>query len=182
MAQGEPPTILALDLARTTGVALGRAGGAPVLQSISFSRSRDDDPGRIFGKALTWAATTFRLQRPDFVVIEAPISPSEMAGRTQFATTNLALGLRAIIQAVASLKGIHTRQVAIKTWRKYALHNGNLRGPDAKERAIKLCTDLGWQVPDHNAAEAGCIFLWAESQITPKLAQRPEPLFVGGSV
>jgi hypothetical protein len=58
--------------------------------------------------------------------------------------------------------------------------SGKLRRAEAKTRAIAVCTQLGWKVRNDDEAEAACIWIFAVSNMAPKLAPRI-PLFMRGA-
>jgi hypothetical protein len=169
--------ILALDIAKRTGVARGIAGGTPILSTENFSRPGDDDAD-VFGRFTMWVARVLRDDPPELIAVERPLPRFE---------SSMLFGLRGIVLGLARCKSVRVLQVPVSTWRKYFLGAGNLKGPVAKQRCIENCERLGWivplvrGVPDHNSAEAAGIFSWAESKVAPKVAQRVEPLFLGGA-
>lgn len=177
--------ILALDPARRTGFALGRPGRQPLL-GVARLANKLDEPDDVFGRASAWInkilCGEILDEVPTLLAIEAPIAPAEVAGFTNFNTTRIALGLQGIFRGAARARGLRILPAPINSWRKYCLNSGNMRGAAAKAAMVRLCRQLGWgdDVP-HDAAEAAGIFLWAESQIAPHLATRPEPIFSGAS-
>jgi hypothetical protein len=171
--------VLALDVATNTGAAQGKAGGTPILQSLDWRHDKSEDVPALCGRATAWLARRLRDDPPDLVVIEQPIAPAALKGRTTNDTTMTLLPLYGVFCGIVMAKQIPLIPVAISTWRKYALGVGNLKSKDAKAAAVKLCRQLKWTAHDHNAAEAGCIWLWGCSQVAPKLVQRAEPLFLG---
>jgi hypothetical protein len=170
--------ILALDLASRTGVADGEPGGAPELAFVDFDREHDKDAD-IFARAARWTARRLHDARPDLVVVEAPVPKYDKS---------LQMGIRGVVLGLVTCKDVRVIEVEVQTWRKYALGFGNLKGKIAKAQCVELCGRLGWKVPrtkrgdpDHNAAEAGGIWLWGCAQLDPKNAVRHEPLFTGAA-
>jgi len=173
---GLPPRIVALDLASRCGVADGVFGGTPSLSFVDFARDPSDTDRDKFGRCMRWIARFLADGKPELLVIEAPVPKYD---------SSLVLGFRAILLGFAFCKQLKAQEVEVKTWRKYALGQGNLKGSIAKARCIELCKQLDWHLPltkggnpDHNAAEAAGIWLWACAQMNPRLAIRHEPLFV----
>lgn len=163
--------ILALDCATRTGVAWGEPGSVPVLETVNFGKPLPDlprapagqDSSEIFGRALVWinqilAPHTAMSLSPGLVVIEGLVP--------QYDKT-LQCGLWAIMTGVAAVKGIPIVIAPIQTWRAFVLGQGNLKKDLAKTRAVQTVTQLGWQADSHDAAEAGCIWLWACGQVCP---------------
>lgn len=170
-------TILAIDPAGITGVCEGRPGKVPRLSSLKFKADISDEPEVIFGRAVHWLADRLRTDPPSLIAIEQPF-PSN-----NFASTMITIGLYGVLTGIVRCKAIPLKLAPVQTWRKYFLGKGNLKGDEAKRQCVKLCAQLGWDVPivgrspDHNAAEAAGIFSWASSQVDPRNVTRVEPLF-----
>ncbi len=161
--------ILALDPATRCGVATGLAGGTPVLQTINFGRELDQ-PEDIFARANAWIDRCLDQQAFDAAAVEVPVPKFDSL---------IVMGLYAIFCGALRRRGIRLHCVAVGTWRAYALGTAKLPRHLAKPRAVQVVETLGWFAIDHNAAEAGLIWLWCSSQVAPKLTRRPEPLFLG---
>lgn len=171
----ERGTILALDVASKTGVAVGRPGEVPRLQTIDF-RGDGELPG-LYGRAVTWMATQLRDEPPDLVVIERVVPPSGARGFTNHDTTMISIGMFGILCGIIHCKSIRLELAPISTWRKSFLGKGNYPGTIAKQMAVDRCKLLGWNPPDHNAAEAGGIWHWAGGTFMGKI---PEALHLFG--
>lgn len=179
--------ILALDPARKTGVAVGAPGQRPVLATVNFSRPHDE-PEDVFARAMKWIERALdgtakaddgaMLPMPTLLAIEAPIPPSKKTGFTRFETTLIAIGLSAIFRGAARGRGIPIKLAPISAWRKQVLMRGNLNRDEAKQGALRLMARLGWPTNDTDAAEAGCIWLFACASFAPRLTPRTEPLFL----
>ncbi len=166
--------ILAIDPATKTGAAWGAPGTTPHIETVNLGR---DDIADSYGAAVAWMATKLRDRPPALVVIEKVVPPSSAWGHTNHATTMITIGLFGILCGIARCKSIPLLLAPINSWRKHSLGSGRLAGEQAKHRAVRLCRSLGWDAPDHNAAEAACIFIWASAQVAPERAPRIEPLF-----
>jgi hypothetical protein len=162
--------IFALDPATRCGVAEGLAGGKPALQTINFGGREFDEPEDVFARASAFIARRLdAMPRPDVMAIEVPVPKYDSL---------VVLGLYAIFCGAARHRGIPIKRAAVQTWRSYALGTGKLPRAQAKAAAVEMVRRLGWPAVDDNAAEAGLIWLWCCSQIAPRLARRPEPLFL----
>ena len=151
-------TILAVDQNTKSGIAEGVPGSVPRLETINFKRDETDTPEDLYERALFYFAERFRVDPPGLVAIERIVPPSSQTGFTNHNTTLVTLGIYAIIIAVVRCKSIPLRIVAVQSWRRSFLGNGKLKGDVAKREAVKLCGRLGWNAPDHNAAEAAGIW------------------------
>lgn len=161
--------ILALDVASKTGVAEGRPGEVPRLQTIDF-RGEGELPG-LYGRATTWMATKLRDDPPDLIVIERVVPPSGAMGFTNHDTTMISIGMFAIFSGIINCKSVPLELAAISTWRKHFIGKGNHPGAVAKKMAVDRCKLLGWDAPDNNAAEAGGIWDWAGQTFMGKTPQ-----------
>jgi hypothetical protein len=171
--------ILALDVATKTGVAEGRPGEVPHLQTIDFRGKDKDDLAGLYGRATLWMATKLRDDPPDLVVIEQPVPPSGAWGHTNHQTSLITIGLFGIICGIVHCKSIRLEIAPISTWRKHFIGGGDHPGKVAKEMALARCALLGWGGPDidHNAAESAGIWSWAGATFMGRI---PEALHLFG--
>lgn len=153
--------ILALDPSHLTGVAYGVPGGTPILSVWKLRDDPDDEPEEVFRRAATLLWRRLVLDPPVLMAIEVPVPPHMAKGKTQHKTSALMLGLYGLYVGIARARGVKVIPAPIRTWRKCAIGAGNLPGEQAKALMVKRCRQLGWEAPDHNAAEAGGIWLWA---------------------
>jgi hypothetical protein len=163
-------SILALDSAKVTGVCEGIPGGDPVLETVNFARPNDDEFD-IWARAQTWFIRRILDRRPGMIVLEGLIP--------QYDKT-LQCGIFSAFGGIARNKQIPILVAPVQTWRAFVLGSGHLKKDVAKARALSICGALGWSAPDHNAAEAGCQFIWACSQVAPKSVPRI-PLLMRGA-
>lgn len=162
--------IMAIDAALRTGIATGEPGSAPTLEFVDFARPHDDHAD-IFGRAVKWMARRLADGPPiDLVVLEGVVP--------QYDKT-IQAGLCGVLAGIANAKGIKVEVVAVQTWRAFVLGDGKLPKVRAKARAVAVVHQLGWAEADvdHNAAEAGCQWLWACSRVAPRLLPQI-PLFM----
>lgn len=169
---------LALDIASRCGVAEGLPGERPRLFSVDFKKSADDEMEDICSRGVLWIAERLKVDHPALVIVEAPIPAAAMNGNTNANTTALAFGLLGAIAGCIRCKGIPVRRANIQRVRKHFIGRGNLPGDEAKRRVAQQCRALGWDAPNHDAADAAAVWSWACSQFAPAKAQRVEPLFI----
>lgn len=163
--------LIAVDPATNAGICEGAVGGTPTLITWKLRRSREDEPEDIFGLATRLFADLVRASRPDAIAVEVPVRVKR-DGKTNDKTTTLTRGLYGIFTGITKANGILLLPAEIKTWRAYALDNGNLDGAAAKRACLVRCKQLGWPAPTHDAAEAAGIFLWASGQLSSPLLGR----------
>lgn len=184
--------ILALDAATHTGVCEGAPGETPKLEVVNFGSRKHffgaHDHFDIWGGVQMWMERRIEenadTRAIELVVIEGLVpqyTPERSSPWAAAATGDKTLqaGIYATFGAVARNKRIPVLSAPIQSWRAFVFGDGKLKKPDAKARAKLLTRKLGWNPQDDNAAEAGCIWLWACSQVAPKKAHRFEPLFLG---
>ena len=168
-------SIMALDLATTTGWAIGKPGSAPLHGSVKFGASSHE---ATFAKAFEWMTEKCVFHRPQIVIWEAPLATMFRRGKTTVNTTTVLYGLPAVIGAAAYRRGIYDlRKADTKDVRQHFI-GSNPKREKAKPMVVKQCQRLGWQVTDDNEADALATWHYMCSLIEPKLAMSPTPLFL----
>jgi Holliday junction resolvasome RuvABC endonuclease subunit len=94
---------------------------------------------------------------PREIVLEAPMPVAAM--NNDFAAGQQ-LGLRAIAFSEGYRQRIPVTEVDCLTVRSLVLGWSRYRRGEVKEVVFAYCRDCGWEVPDHNAADAVMIWLW----------------------
>jgi hypothetical protein len=170
--------ILALDVATVTGWARGYIDDVPICGSIRFGKWTDR-PNVIFGNALRWISQLLEPQpRPDLLILESMLPMNAMKGETSRATRDRLAGLHGVIRGVAHLRGIgEIAEASVGNVRAHFLGTRRLKSAQAKHETIARCIRLGWQCPDHNAADACALWSFARSLIDPKYAVMVSPMF-----
>jgi hypothetical protein len=168
-------SILALDLASTSGWAYGEPGSVPTHGVIRFAAVGSSHEA-IFANAANWMREM--CMRPiDTICWEAPLPTSFKPGYTNIETTTILFGLPAVIGAVAYNVGIYDiRKAGARDVRRHFL-GCNPQRKTAKKMVIRQCKKLGWHVTDDNEADALATWHYMCSLIEPKLAMMPTPLF-----
>lgn len=170
---GPPLLIWAFDIASQMGVAEGYAGEKPRLYTVRLA-STDDDLDDAFGRAVKWMAERLLVERPDRIIIEAPIPGSKKNGKTSARSVWLTVGLASCITGTAKAKRVPVRRANISSVRKHFIGIGNLPGDVAKPRTVRLCRALGWEPPNHDAADAGACWHWGCAQFDREHVQSIE--------
>jgi len=162
--------IWGLDPSTKTGVACGRPGTTPVLTTVELQHEFDTYVD-VFARAVKWFSGKLDEGLPELVVIEGLV-PAQ-----NHSNAMIAYGLHAVFAGLANSRGVLVRFAPVSTWRSYFLGMGRIGGDKAKAQAVMLCKQLGWDAPDHNAAEAAGIWLYGCSLVAPQITRRHEPLF-----
>ena len=173
--------IMALDLASTSGWAVGLPGGTPLSGSVRFA-SAGASHEAIFAKATQWMYGAIAQHAPALVVWEAPLATSFRKGQSNINTTTLLYGLPAVIGAVAYLRGIYDiRKASTRDVRMHFIGQ-NPRGHIGKKLGMRQCRAMGWNPIDDNESDALATWHYMCALIEPKLAIAPTPLFGRGMI
>jgi hypothetical protein len=164
--------ILALDPASTTGVADGYIGDTPALSVWRLREDADDEPHDIARRAARLLWLRISHEKPDVLAIEMPVPPHSAKGHTNAATTVITQGLYFLYTGIAGAARIKIVPAHIRRWRKAILGQGNLKGDIAKARMMAMCRRMSLDPPDHNAAEAAGIWMWAAGTNQEALLRR----------
>ena len=171
--------IMALDLASTSGWAVGLPGQTPLSGSVRFA-SPGASHEAIFAKAAQWMNGALVAHAPGMIVWEAPLPASFRRGTSNTNTTTLLFGLPAIVGAVAYLKGIYDlRKASTRDVRQHFIGQ-NPKGALGKKLVMRQCRAMGWNPIDDNESDALATWHFMCALIEPKLAIAPTPLFVRG--
>jgi hypothetical protein len=165
--------LLSLDLAIRTGWCFGTAGSKPRWGAFSLGEVVDNDFGRIYAKLFQWLGDFVALEKPDRLVFEAPLPGPRQSSAN---AARILLGAATVTELVCQLNSIGCREVAVSTVRKHFCGNGNAKKADVME----ACARRGWQVTDHNAADACALWDFACSVYYPGQAS-PGPMFARAS-
>ena len=145
--------VLALDLATTSGWAVGAAGQLPRIGSWRLSDAIR--PAR-YGALLDSLDDLRQVAGFDAVVCEAPLVSGDFRGAD---AARLALGLAAHVEFWCWDHGIAWREEHVGTARKAVLGRGTFGKGLAKAAVLDWCRREGLEPRDDNAADAA--LLWA---------------------
>jgi Holliday junction resolvasome RuvABC endonuclease subunit len=134
------PRLLAIDFGRDTGV----ARNYPFIET----RCVRVDSATAFVDALIEAIV---IVRPDAIVYE------DVKRHLSTAAAHAWGGYRALTELCADRHGLLTVGVGVKVWKKHITGNGNA----AKNDVMDALKQRGYDVPDHNAADALGLLLYA---------------------
>ncbi len=166
----EAPYILALDVATQMGVAEGRAGEPPRSYTVRLGDAECSMAERA-GKATRWIAEQLLIDKPDWIYIEAPLTPN--ASKSADATV-VALTLFGAIAGPAECKLRNVRTGNVQTVRKAFL--GHARPSNPKQRAKAMCEALGWSPKTLDEADALALHWWATTKVAPRFYTPITPL------
>lgn len=168
-------TILALDIATTTGWAFGRPGDIPRSGSVRLAPPGSSN-GAIGRGMLRFLTDFISVEKPDQIYYEVPLDPRHMGAKTTFKTARILLGLPFLVETIAEARGIfRLREAGVQDVRKYFV--GTPRPKDKKAAVQTQCRVLGWKPVDDNAADALALWAFACAIEAPRAAIATAPLF-----
>lgn len=164
--------ILALDLATNAGFAMGNSGDKPTSWSKRL-KSPEDDPERAFKKLGIELRDIFALDKPDLVIVEAPMSMGGMVRKDDESergfkftsnpnTIYMLTGLVGVVFGICGPYGIQARKANVQQVRKNFL--GMARPPEPKRAVLDRCYQLGWlprDCRDDNRADSLALWMFA---------------------
>lgn len=150
--------VLALDLATSTGFAVGNVRGDPVAWTLHLKAKPHDLRFREFGLALN---DVIEEHRPTHVVAEAGFVNivKNKWGKSQAGPAEKVLfGLRGAAMTVAGIWGLRTEELTVGEVRKHFLGVVPKKSEDQKKAVMTRCRTVGWGYDDNNSADA--LALW----------------------
>ena len=183
------PLIGALDLATRSGYSFGYCNDrAPVSGSLRFGKPETDMARRLRNYRNWLAGFVHKLREiagPDGEVIfiyEAPIAGTLTMGRTNMQTTRVLIGLSSITEEYFVDRPETLVEASVNDVRKHFI-GSNPRGDIGKRLTVEKNERLGWEVEDHNAADANALWSYMRSIVNPKHAIVPTGgLFAGQTI
>ena len=166
--------VLALDLATTTGWAIGVPGSNPQCGHVRFTKQGST-------RALTyrhfrmWLDEVWGKEIPDLVCYESPAVPSFLGGRTNIETTRFLFGLAEHLEEWCYGR-VELREATTSQIRCHFLGQ-NLKAKVAKPLTLERCNDFGWACETTDEADAAALWDYTCCWLNPQLAFRTTPLF-----
>lgn len=170
-------TVIALDLATTTGFAIRRADGRIESGEVSFSLKKDEGQGRRYVKFRAWLLEV-KQSHPDLAEI---VYESVMGhGAHNVIAAHVYGGLLGTLQAFGEHHGIAYRGIGVSTIKKRFTGAGNA----TKKDVIDQCRALGFKPAGDNEADAiallhvaldRCPILTKSGASPKKRAPKPQP-------
>jgi hypothetical protein len=163
-------TVLALDLATTTGWAHGTPGNAPKCGHIRFARGGS--------RASAYRAFRYWLDRvttPDMIVFESPALPMVMHGRTNIDTIKLLIGFAEHLEEWCHER-VELREASVGQVRSHFIGK-NMKSAIAKPMTVARCRELGWPCETSDEADACALWDYQCRFLRPDLASKTAPIF-----
>lgn len=172
-------SILFLDLATQTGWCEGVPGQRPTSGTIRLAGSGGPN-AEAYNTLYQFLDDRLRLTRYQMIAIEAPQSPSHMAGRTNANTLRRLIGLCEVVEWVAYRHGYFGKRMVearVDDVRRYLFAGSRPAKGEAKIAVVSRIKALGYQPADDNEADAIAGWLYASGIVGSKLAKMTTPLF-----
>lgn len=169
-------TVLALDIATTTGWCYGRPRKEPIFGSVRFIK-----PGGSRAAAYrafrTWLDENWNVRgdQPDLIVFESPAVPMIMHGKTNIDTVKMLIGYAEHLEEYCHGK-FELREATVAQVRAHFL-GSNMKAAIAKPLTMQRCQQLGWNVTTNDEADACALWNYQCSWLDPEVGVRTTPLF-----
>lgn len=161
------PLIWSFDPGVSLGFAVGRARTVPLSKTIRLANKK---PGQAFAALAEFFQQEAKVERPDIVVKEAPLTPAAMAsvGMSGDAIRKT-YGLHTIIEMMAFRWNLPCHEATNQTIRKHFIGAGMLGDREATNRAVvSRCWQLGYvprDVVDWDRCNALAGWDWAAAHL-----------------
>jgi hypothetical protein len=161
--------ILFLDLATTMGWCEGIPGEKPTSGTIRLVSPGATNP-ELYDALYKFLDDRFSLQRYIMVVMEAPQSPSHMAGKTNAKTLARLIGMCELTEWIAHRHNYFGRMMSLATVHDIRKHLLGFRPASgkAKREVIAAVRAKGFDPKDDNEADAIAGWLYAASLVSGK--------------
>lgn len=160
-------SILALDISvEGCGWAAGAPDGDPRFGTVRLP-NRGQDMGATGCAFEKWLDAMMVVEKPVVVAFEAPLL---IGPRTHFQTARKLMGLAFLCETIATRHDARCYEENNATLKKWFAGHGRAEKPDM----IAVAKRYGWDVQDHNAADACALWAFTVKNFAPKHAGRFE--------
>ena len=174
----QQPLIWAIDIARVTGLAIGRVGDKPTARSIEVA-TVGADSNKVFVGCLRWFDDALQQgPLPDILAIEELLPPLARRGHTSTGAQHKLAGMHGIIRALAVRHGVpEIASANVLDVRQHFIHHRSFPRDKAKRAVLAMCGMLGWPADDSNCGDALALWSYTVALINPAFALQTTPLF-----
>lgn len=168
--------VLGIDPGLMCGVAHGVVGGAPI---ASLIRIPDGTSGLRKNIMRMKILELIQANSITHVFCEEPFIGKE---RNPTIARSLWGWIAAIDQACDSAGIAMPKLIQNTQWRKFIMNRSPPKGCKDKtawwkEQAVNYCQQRGWEIPNHNVADAACIWVYGTGQADKTTLHESTPLF-----
>jgi hypothetical protein len=169
--------VLALDLATRSGFAVDGPNTCPPIAGTYTLASKGSARGLSFLRFSEWLYEMIGAHDVGLVAYEAPIFGNVPMNKN---TGTLLIGLGAMCEMMATSRNVAYFSAHIQTVRAHFVGAGRPAKP--KEAVMGRCRMLGWDVPDHNAADAAAVWAYTKARFDKGFRlEAATPLFAKGA-
>lgn len=168
-------TVLALDLASTTGFAFGEPGKVPTFGHHRFV-SKGEPRAACYRQFRRWLDRMVATRKPALIVYESPAIPSVMAGKTNIDTIKILIGLAEHLEEFC-YDHIELREASVSQVRSHFIGQ-NYKGKIAKPMVLQVCQQRGWLCETTDESDACALWDYQCCWLRPDLAHKGTPLFM----
>ena len=152
--------VLALDISKAcTGWAVDSDGGPP--RTGTWKGGSQATPGRAGALYSEWLCGMIALNKPEMIAYEAPMMkpvPGKIFMNVD--TSFVLIGLAFLTETIAASYRLQSKRGNVATVRKHFVGHGYPDNP--KAAVMERCRILGWEVENHDAADAAAVWNWAK--------------------
>jgi crossover junction endodeoxyribonuclease RuvC len=163
--------VLALDLSSHTGWATDAPGGGdkPLSGVVDFDLN-GDEYGPTFSAFRQWLTDAAGVHNPEVLAFEAPLMPHGGNFMTSEQTVRLLIGLAAHAEQIGHALGLETVECNVQTVKRHFAGTGRAD----KAAMLARCQQLGWNIRNHNAADAAAVWDYTRHSLRlPNLTAGP---------
>lgn len=172
-------SIVALDIATTTGVAYDAPGGLRPLSSTWRAPPADPDDLGTMGVAFQdWLVEVLSVIKPDMLAIEAPLVPRGNNLVTSARTVQILIGLAFLAETTGKRAGVEVVQENVGKIKKHFTGDGRAR----KGGMIAAARLMGWEPRNDHEADAMALWAFCKATDDPAWAPNGTPLFAGAEI
>lgn len=155
------PVVLSLDLATRFGWCCGPVdSGEPEFGAQRFA-PEGASSAAVFAGAFKWTAEMIQSRKVNRVVMEAPLDPRHLGGRTTRQTGLRLIGLPAVVEAACYLCGVREITEARADKVRFDILGRKVKKAEAKGLVMAGVQARGFDCTDPDAADALAIWLHA---------------------
>lgn len=138
-------------------------------------------PGTAGARYSEWLCQIISTYKPELIAYEAPVMGGSGRGVTMSMEVSFVLiGLAFLTETIAASYKVRCVRAHVATVRKHLLGSGRPTNP--KEAVMARCKLLGFDIANHDEADATALYLWAKATYDKDFRyEKATPLFAKGA-
>lgn len=162
--------VCGLDIATSTGVAVGPIGGRPELWTADLGAGQPHDARFMAMQSLVH--NLIAEHGVTHIGLEAPVQAMKNTAKVN----GLLMGLSAVVRGWAYRKGVPVELFPVPTIKKHFIGVARLPRAEAKRAVIAACERRGWTPEDDNQADAAAVWSLMCARLSPGYAAASAPI------